>query len=92
MKRHMLTEICCVLLYLSVVLTTLWAELMGDPDLFRRKHVKSRDHRLLAVLAFFLGGMLGRGVLNHIGSAAVYGIATGLRVLIALSWLFIPSV
>lgn len=76
---------------MPVVLTTLWAELIGDPDLFRRGYVKSRDHRLLAVLAFLMGGMIGRGILNHQGSAAVFGIATGLRVLIALFWLFVPS-
>ncbi|KAL5531099.1 hypothetical protein ACEPAG_3975 [Sanghuangporus baumii] len=75
----------------TVVLTTLWSELIGDPDLWKIRYVKSRDHRILAVLAFFLGGMLGRGLLNHIGSASLLGIATGLRVLIAVFWLFAPA-
>ncbi|KAL5513508.1 hypothetical protein ACEPAH_3907 [Sanghuangporus vaninii] len=75
----------------TVVLTTLWSELISDPGLWKFGYVKSRDHRVLAVLAFFLGGMLGRGLLNHTGSASLFGVATGLRVLIALLWLFVPA-
>ncbi|EJD00165.1 uncharacterized protein FOMMEDRAFT_92401 [Fomitiporia mediterranea MF3/22] len=75
----------------TVVLTTLWSELIGDPDLFRRKYTKSRDHRLLSVLGFILGGIFGRGLLNRVGSAAVFGVATALRVVIAFAWLFVPA-
>ncbi|PAV21496.1 hypothetical protein PNOK_0412300 [Pyrrhoderma noxium] len=76
----------------TVVLTTLWAEFIGDPHLFKRGYAPSRDHRILAVVAFVLGGIFGRGVLDQIGSAAVFGLGTGMRILIAIGWLFVPSI
>lgn len=73
-------------------MTTLWAEFIGDPHLFKRGYAPSRDHRILAVVAFVLGGIFGRGVLDQIGSAAVFGLGTGMRILIAIGWLFVPSI
>jgi hypothetical protein len=75
----------------KVVLTTVWCELMADPKLFVARRVNSRDHKILAVSALFVGGFCSRAILQSIGSPASLGIGTGLRVLVAFSWLFVPG-
>ena len=75
----------------TVVLTTVWCEFMADPNLFRRKFVISRDHKFIAVGALFLGGFVGRAILDQVGSAGAFGVGTGFRVLIAIGWLFVPA-
>ncbi|KAI0065235.1 hypothetical protein BV25DRAFT_1799340 [Artomyces pyxidatus] len=76
----------------TIVLTTVWCELMADPKLFlMRRRVISRDHKVIAVAALFVGGFASRAILQSIGSPAALGIGTGLRVLIAASWLFVPG-
>jgi len=75
----------------TVVLTTVWCELMADPKLFTRGFVLSRDHKLIAVLTLFVGGFVGRALIDQIGSAGTFGIGAGIRVLIALSWLWVPA-
>lgn len=79
--------------YLSlVVLTTVWVELMSDPRLFRfRQRVMTRDHRLIAAVSLFLGAFTGRSILAQIGTAGTMGVAVGFRILITLSWIFVPS-
>lgn len=75
-----------------VVLTTVWVELMSDPRLFKlRQRVMTRDHRLIAAVALFLGAFVGRSILGQIGTAATMGVGVGFRVLITLSWIFVPS-
>jgi len=75
----------------AVVLTTVWVELVGDPNLFRLRHVPSRDHRILEILFFFMGAVLGRALLDQIGSAGTLGIGTAIRFLVALLWLAVPE-
>lgn len=76
----------------SVVLTTVWVELMSDPSLFRlRQRVMTRDHRLIAAGSLFLGAFTGRAILGQIGTGGTMGVAVGFRVLITLSWIFVPS-
>ncbi|KAF8553222.1 hypothetical protein OG21DRAFT_1477427 [Imleria badia] len=76
----------------TVVLTTTWCELMTEPQLFNFRHlVKSRDHKVMAILFLFLGGFISRVILDRIGSAATLGVGTGLRFVIALWWLFVPA-
>ncbi|TDL21559.1 hypothetical protein BD410DRAFT_789682 [Rickenella mellea] len=76
----------------TVVLTSVWCELMVEPDLFHiYRPVRSRDLKLLAILALFLGGFLGRGILEQIGAAGAFGVAAGLRMIIAINWVFIPA-
>ncbi|KAL5476883.1 hypothetical protein ACEPAI_3069 [Sanghuangporus weigelae] len=75
----------------TVVLTTVWCELLADPKLFRKGFVITRDHKFLAVFALFLGGFVGRAILDQVGSAGAFGVGTGIRVLIALGWLFVPA-
>ncbi|TDL19566.1 hypothetical protein BD410DRAFT_791947 [Rickenella mellea] len=75
----------------TVVLTTVWCELMADPQLFTRGYLISRDHKLLAIFSLFLGGFVGRALLDQVGSAGAFGIGTGFRVLIAISWLWVPA-
>ncbi|KAI9508096.1 hypothetical protein F5148DRAFT_1299468 [Russula earlei] len=75
----------------TIVLTTVWCELMADPKLFVTRRVASRDHKIIAVTALFVGGFCSRAILQSIGSPASLGICTGLRVLIALSWFFVPA-
>lgn len=64
---------------------------MADPKLFQPRYTISRDHKLIAVAALFVGGFVGRALIEAIGSAGTLGIGTGLRVLIALWWLFVPG-
>lgn len=74
----------------TVVLTTVWVELMTDPGLFNlRKKVMSRDLRLIAASTLFLGAFVGRAILAQLGYAGTLGVAVGLRVLIAISWGFV---
>ncbi|KAF8579645.1 hypothetical protein K439DRAFT_1637732 [Ramaria rubella] len=75
----------------TIVLTTVWCELMADPLLFRARFIKTRDLKVIAVAALFLGGFVGRALLDKIGSAGTFGIGTGFRVLIALMWLRVPG-
>ena len=74
-----------------VVLTTVWCELMADPKLFVARRVAARDHKFIAVTALFVGGFCSRAILQAIGSPAALGIGTGIRVLIAVSWFFVPG-
>jgi hypothetical protein len=76
----------------TVVLTTVWVELMADPDLFRfRRFVITRDHKLIAVAALFLGGFTSRALVDQIGAAGALGVGTGVRLCVTLSWMFIPG-
>ncbi|KAK0449698.1 uncharacterized protein EV420DRAFT_1275013 [Desarmillaria tabescens] len=76
----------------TIVLTTVWVELVTDPQLFNfRKMIKSRDHKLIAASSLFVGAFAGRAILGAIGAPAALGIGTGIRVLITLSWIFVPS-
>ena len=75
---------------ISVVLTSVWCELMAEPLLFRARFVRTRDLKIIAVGALFLGGFSGRLLLGRIDSAATLMIGGVLRVLIALSWLIVP--
>ncbi|KAH6891869.1 hypothetical protein BKA70DRAFT_1119340 [Coprinopsis sp. MPI-PUGE-AT-0042] len=73
----------------TIVLTTVWVELMTDPGLFNlRKRVVSRDLRLIAASTLFLGAFVGRAILAPLGYAGTLGVAVGFRVLIAISWGF----
>jgi hypothetical protein len=64
---------------------------MADPKLFAARRVPSRDRKILAVSSVFVGGFCSRAILQSIGSPASLGIGTGLRVLIAFSWFFVPG-
>jgi len=65
---------------------------MAEPSLFKiRKLVKSRDHKAVAIFACFVGGFVGRAILDRVGSAGTLGVGTGLRFLITLSWVFVPA-
>ncbi|OAX34715.1 hypothetical protein K503DRAFT_859048 [Rhizopogon vinicolor AM-OR11-026] len=76
----------------TVVLTTTWCELMAEPRLFElRKLVISRDHKIMAIGSLFLGGFLGRALLDVIGSAGTLGVGAGLRFIITIWWLFVPA-
>jgi len=76
----------------SIVLTTVWCELMADPNLFNiRRIVISRDHKLMGIFALFIGGFISRAILQSIGSPSALGIGCGIRVLISLWWLFVPA-
>ncbi|KAG1851857.1 hypothetical protein DFJ58DRAFT_419139 [Suillus subalutaceus] len=44
----------------TVVFTSVWCELMADPKLFNiRRIVVSRDHKIMAIIFMFLGGVVG---------------------------------
>ena len=46
---------------------------------------------LSAVFALFVGGFVGRALIDQIGDAGTFGVGTGIRFLIALSWLGVPA-
>lgn len=76
----------------TVVLTTIWVQLVGDPKLFSPKApIKSRDHKVLAIFMLFLGGFVGRALDGTIGAPATFGVGAAFRLLIALSWWWVPS-
>lgn len=76
----------------TVVLTSVWCELVADPKLLNlKKRIISRDHKLLAISGLFLGAFASRAILAEIGSAGALGVATGIRVFLAFGWLFVPS-
>ncbi|TFY68195.1 hypothetical protein EVG20_g3650 [Dentipellis fragilis] len=76
----------------TIVLTTVWCELMVDPKLFNlRQSVISRDHKLIAIAALFLGGFVSRAILQAIGSSGALGIGVGMRMIIMVAWLFVPE-
>jgi hypothetical protein len=76
----------------TIVLTTVWVELMSDPRLFKLKQkVTTRDHKLFAAVGLFLGAFVGRALLGKIGAAATLGVGVGFRVLIAISWIFVQG-
>ncbi|KAF9475410.1 hypothetical protein BDN70DRAFT_814149, partial [Pholiota conissans] len=76
----------------TIVLTTVWVELMSDPRLFRLKErVKTRDHRLIAAVSLFLGAFAGRAILAKVGTAGTLGVAVGFRVFVTFSWIFVPG-
>jgi len=77
----------------SVVLTGIWTLLVTDKKLFEVNHiVKSRDYKGLAILGTFIGGLVGGALTNKLGASSTLAIGAGLRVLIAISWLFTPAV
>ncbi|KAJ7756223.1 hypothetical protein B0H16DRAFT_1674768 [Mycena metata] len=76
----------------TIVLTTVWVELVTDPRLFKLgERVKTRDHKLIAALSLFLGAFTSRAILAQIGAPCALGIGAGVRALIALSWIVIPG-
>ncbi|KAJ7457646.1 hypothetical protein B0H11DRAFT_1738172 [Mycena galericulata] len=76
----------------TIVLTTVWVELMSDPRLFNlRQKVITRDHKLIAAVALFFGAFVARALLAQIGAAGALGVGTGVRVLITLAWIVIPG-
>lgn len=65
---------------------------MADPKLLNfRQRVITRDHKLIAIVALFLGGFVGRAIIDAAGAAATLGVGTGMRVVIAIWWLFVPG-
>ncbi|KAJ7056219.1 hypothetical protein C8F01DRAFT_1157135 [Mycena amicta] len=76
----------------TIVLTTVWVELVTDPRLFNlRQKVITRDHKLIAAIALFAGAFVARAILASAGAAAALGVGAGVRLLIALSWIVVPG-
>jgi hypothetical protein len=88
MRGHEMME---HVLSILVVLTTIWCELFAEPRLFSRRRVNVRDYKILGASCIFLGGFVGRALADSIGAAGALGVGTGIRVVIALGWLFVPS-
>jgi hypothetical protein len=73
------------------VLTTVWCELVCEPQLFSFRRVKSRDHKVAAIAALFIGAFLCRAVLQVSNSAITLAVATAIRGIVAVSWIFVPA-
>ena len=78
-------------IYIIVVLTIVWCDLMADPQLFYLRYVKTRDLKVVAVSTLFLDGFIGRVLLDMLGSSTTFLIGAGFRVSIALLWLGVPG-
>ncbi|KAF8510659.1 hypothetical protein BU17DRAFT_77645 [Hysterangium stoloniferum] len=75
----------------TIVLTTVWCELMAEPKLFRASLVRSRDLKVIAVASLFVGGFAGRALVDKFGDSVTFAIGAGIRVIIALMWLWVPK-
>ncbi|KAJ7753713.1 hypothetical protein B0H16DRAFT_761385 [Mycena metata] len=75
----------------TVVLTAVWVELVADPQLFVRRRVRSRDHKVLALVTLFAGAVLARLLLRVFGAAATLGVGAGIRIFVAAAWCFVRS-
>jgi hypothetical protein len=75
----------------TIVLTTVWCELMADPKLFSLGKVKTRDHKIIGIAALFLGAFLGRALLQSQGSAVALGVGAALKLLIGFSFFFVAG-
>jgi hypothetical protein len=64
---------------------------VAEPQLFYRRHVPTRDRKLIGAAFIFLGGFVGRALVDQVGPAGSLGVGTGLRVLVAVGWAFAPS-
>ena len=52
---------------------------MADPKLFNlRQKIITRDHKLIAIFALFLGGFVGRAIIDAAGAAATLGVGAGM--------------
>ncbi|KAB5590433.1 hypothetical protein CTheo_6125 [Ceratobasidium theobromae] len=74
----------------TVVLSSLWVELVGSPGGFRWREY--RGVRVYTILLFIAGGLVG-AVLRDAGVLGVSNalfVGAGMRALIALSWIFVP--
>ncbi|KDQ08582.1 hypothetical protein BOTBODRAFT_72306, partial [Botryobasidium botryosum FD-172 SS1] len=75
----------------SVVLTTVWVQLVTEPTWFKLDFLPRRDHKILGILLLFIGGFLGRVLVNTVGVSSALAIASGFRVVIALMWYLVPA-
>ncbi|KAK0213049.1 hypothetical protein DFS33DRAFT_92773 [Desarmillaria ectypa] len=76
----------------TLPLTTTWCELMGVGALFNLTRMDyARDQKVLGIFSVMLGAIAGRSSIFKLGSPGALGIATGIRVLIAFSWIFVPG-
>ncbi|KAJ3111594.1 hypothetical protein HK100_002637 [Physocladia obscura] len=74
----------------TLVLTTIWVELLNDPFLFARRPVKSRDHKFLAVLFLFLGAFIGRAMIDSsLGTVGTFAVGAAVRLLTSFIWVFV---
>lgn len=76
----------------TVVFTSTWCELIADPKLFNiRRFVMSRDHKIIAIICMFFGGVAGRVLVDRFGAAATLAIGTCIRLVTTVWWFFIPE-
>jgi len=67
-------------------------ELFGDPCLASPRRVPSRDIRFLGIMASFLGAFTARAIVQTIlGPAGTIGILCGLRLLLTMWWVVMPT-
>ena len=67
-------------------------ELVTDPNLFDiRRKIITRDHKLIAAFTLFFGAFVGRAILAAGGAGVALGVAVGVRLLIMVSWVFVPA-
>ncbi|KAF5366254.1 hypothetical protein D9758_005683 [Tetrapyrgos nigripes] len=76
----------------TLPLTTTWCELMSVDTLFSLNRLDTaRDQRVFGIASVFLGGIVARSIAARLGSPGVLGIGVAIRVVISLSWYFVPS-
>ncbi|KAJ6523769.1 hypothetical protein B0H19DRAFT_1201221 [Mycena capillaripes] len=75
----------------TLVLTTVWVELIADPQLFKVQKVITRDHRLIVVVVTLGGAFISQAILTQVNAAGALCVGAGVRVLITFAWIVIPG-
>ena len=70
------------------MLTSTWVELISSPHLLAPRRNAYRDHRLLAISSTLVGCLCGATMVHVVGAAGTFGLAAGLRLVSATSFLF----
>ena len=77
---------------MPAVVTGAMNDLLGDPDLFiPLTKNKTRNQRVVFVLLFFCGGIVGGLVLKHVDAALVLVLTASMKLLGAVCFLVVPG-
>jgi len=77
---------------MPAVVTGTMNDLLGDPDLFvPLTKNKTRNQRVVFVLLFFCGGIVGGLVLKHVDAALVLVLTASMKLLGAVCFLVVPG-
>lgn len=70
----------------TVVITSLFCDLMSDAQLFTAAKNDKRNRRLSAALALFLGAIIGGWMLKRVGMASAIWLGASVKIVACLGW------